>query len=276
MGFRPKRTWARRGIFFGTLGAVLVLCVLFHPWITSADFVFSVTDGRSSSWVPNLRVVLGDRVASSTFGGNFTFRDLKPGTYTARLEAPSYEPLSFTVSLKRGLNKVSKPITLKGMDIPGLYAFSVLEIPSGPTVVLEIRPLDAQGRVINRHPCLDLAVGLRVSRQYSKGVPAGRPQEAGAERGEIVFYGMLPWEWQADLTATSRYRCVLPERIVEMLGEGLYVFDYLLLVQKGPQGFPDSLKAQLSSIGDAEGFMSLAEASGGSVYQVTNWNVNIR
>jgi len=275
MGYKLRK--ARRRVFlFVALGlGVLALCITFRPWEREAAISFSIVDGRSGSWIPGLRVILGDRIAECTYGKDFTFRDLRPGTYTARVSAPSYEPLTFGISLRRGGNRIAKPLKLKGFEIPGLSGFSVVEIPAGAQIVLEVRPIDSRGEVINRHPCIDTMIFVQISRQFKNGIPVHSPTEKGAERGEMIFQGIVPWEWEEALSSTARYRCVLPWETVGKMGNGLFVFDYLIVVSRDSADIPPALKDQLSHANDVGEVRDIIERGKEQIaaFEVSNWNV---
>jgi hypothetical protein len=166
---------------------------------------------------------------------------LKPGTSTLVIDAPGYAPVSIPVTLRRGRNRLPLPVKMAGLGIPGLSGFSAFESIDNGDIAAQLRPLDAAGKAILNHPCIDLWIGCVVS------------EEAGSTRGEVLFRGAVRWTWDALPQSLFRYSVRIRSAEMRNAPSLTRVIDYLVVV-------PDPLKVSRAEV---DGIMARAWPSGG-------------
>jgi len=149
-----------------------VLALFFlSAWIITADrdaeLEFTVIDAVSRTWIYELNTEMQDSYMLSFYQTDFHFDNLERGTVSLEITAPHYAPVTRTVNLKRGSNKLGTsaevgPIELQGLRIPDLTYFFVFEKGHGGDYRAQLRPVDSNGKGIVYHPCLDIRVGCRI------------------------------------------------------------------------------------------------------------------
>jgi hypothetical protein len=197
----------------------------------------------------NARVRLQDRILRSYYQSDAgpipqKLTHLKPGTSTLTISAPGYDPVSIPVTLARGKNRLPAPVKLVGREIPGLNGFSAFENVDNGDIVAQLRPLDASGKALVNHPCIDLWVGCVVSEQ------AG---DVRSPRGAVLFRGAVRWTWDARPESLFRYSVRISSADMQDMPSPYRVIDYLIVV-------PDPLKMSRAEL---EGIMAAAWRSGG-------------
>ncbi len=154
---------------------------------------------------------------------------LKQGTSTLSIDAPGYTPVSIPVTLGRGRNRLALPVRMAGREIPGLSGFSAFENIDNGDIVSQLRPLDAAGKAIVNHPCIDLWIGCVVSVQ------------AGSSRGEVLFRGAVRWTWDAQPQSLFRYSVRIHSAEMRNAPSLTRIVDYLVVV-------PDPLKVSRAEV----------------------------
>ena len=208
----------RRGLIFGAVAVgaaavVLVVYVATNPVDTTLEFV--VRDAVSENWVWDATFRLQGRVIRSHFQSDQgpspqIFTRLLPGEAMLEIDAPSYATQTIPVALRRGENRLADPIDLVGLEIADLERWVVVEERVGEGIALQLRPVSDAGPAVVNHPTLDLWIGARISVQIQDGVPVQEATEAGAERGEELYRGVLQWEWDATPETVFRYSSSIP------------------------------------------------------------------
>jgi len=196
---------------------------------------FSFQDSVSGQWVWDSTARLQDRLIRAFYQSDrgpvpFLFSHLKPGPSTLEISAPGYISVSIPVKLRRGGNRLGKPIEMKSYEIPNLQRFYVFEQLDGGDLVCQIRPVGSDGHAVTNHPCLPLWVGCRVAVQLKDGRPATEPTETGNARGDELFRGNLSWEWDATPETRFRYQVRIPGSRIRTDPALYHVIDYLIVV----------------------------------------------
>jgi hypothetical protein len=215
--------------------AAAALLVLLLCSCSDTTLVFQVQDSVSSSSVWDLSVTLQDRLLRSFYQTDAgpvpqKLTHLAPGPATLEVSAPGYEAVSAPVSLHPGRNVLSQPVRLVGKEIPGLAAFSVFETVANGDITVQLRPLDASGRAITHHPCLDLWIGCMVYEEAAGGVPVSAEGSRAASRGALLYRGTLPWTWDARPESLFRYSARLAASDLVDAPSLYRVIDYLVIV----------------------------------------------
>jgi hypothetical protein len=235
-------------------------CAALAAYISTARFDTSLSfrfeDSVSRNWVWDATVRLQDRVSRVFYQSDagpvpFVFTHLKRGKSTLTITASGYEPVSVPVQLTRGANRLAQPIELRGVEIPDLNGFVVFEQPAGGDIIAQLRPLGTDGRAVQNHPCLDIRVSCRVSVQVKNGRPIQEPMDSGGSRGQTVFQGSIPWEWDARPETVFRYTVRIPGTLTRADPSLYRVIDYLILVPDPRRITPkemDALMAQAARI----------------------------
>ena len=177
---------------------IIGLVILFTTIKFDTTLEFQVIDAVSKNWVWDLTVTFQDRYIRGYYQSNkdpkiFTFTDITPGDWTLELEAPHYEPITVPVHINSEKNRIKEPVEMVGYEIPGLSEIFVFKEWKDGELILNPRPIDAQGLGIGTHPCLDMWFGLRISVQVKGGIFVQEPVEKGSERGEELFRGKCEW-----------------------------------------------------------------------------------
>jgi hypothetical protein len=222
------------------LAVVIVLAVVavavylvMNPVDTTLEFV--VRDAVSKAWVYDASFRLEGRLIRSQFQSDQgpepqRFTHLLPGPATLQISAPSYQPVSRELTLKRGANRLPEPIELVGLEIPELKSFIMFEDLAGSDVKVEIRPVSKAGPAVLNHPCLDLWIGARMTVQMRNGLPAQEETEAGSTRGEELFRGRLEWKFDPYPETVFRYSAVIPGAKIKPSKAPYRVVDYLVVL----------------------------------------------
>jgi len=266
------------------------VCVALAAYFGTARFdtslEFRLEDSVSRKWVWDATARLQDRVSRIFFRSDagpipFVFTHLKQGRSTLTITAPGYESVFVPVRLTRGANRLAQPIEMRGLEIPDLKGFVVFEQPSGGGIIAQLRPLGADGRAVQNHPCLDIRVSCRVSIQAKNGVPIQEPMDSGSSRGETVFQGSIPWEWDAMPETVFRYTARIPGNRIRPDPSLYRVIDYLIIVPD-PRGITseemDTLAAQASQLEKTDELEAFLDKEKGRVryFLDTSWNVKAR
>lgn len=223
---------------------VLAACVLaagaaVAAWlaVSSIDttFEFLLQDSVSGKWVWDSAIRLQDRLAYAFYQGDaapvpLVFTRLKPGPATLQIEAPGYLPVSIPVGLRRGANRLERPVPMVGCEIPGLDHFVVFEQLEGADVVCELRPVGIDGHAVLNHPCLDIRASARMTVQLRDRLPIEEPLEKGWTRGRELFNGKIDWEWNSAPGAVFRYHARIPGARIFPDPAPYRVIDYLVVV----------------------------------------------
>jgi len=204
------------------LGIAAVLLATLLPRETTLEV--RVRDAVSRRWIWDLTLKVQDRELRSFYqsdGGLRTFRftHLRPERSTLEASAPGYPPLRVPVALRRGVNRLAQPLEMTGSGIPGLAGFHMFETREGRDFVVQVRPVDKDGRAILNHPC----IGIRVECRLFAELPGGA-------RGTELFRGRIPLAWDAAPEATFRYSARIPGEAVKDDPSPLRVIDYIVVV----------------------------------------------
>ena len=210
------------------LGLLLCSC-------SDTSLLFLVQDSASGAAVWDLTARVQDRELRSfyqTDAGPIPQRlsHLVPGKAILEVTAPGYQALSIPLTLRPGRNRLAAAIRLPGEEIPGLAAFSAFESVKDGDITVQLRALDASGKAIVHHPCLDLWIGCVVSEEMAGGVPVTAEGSAAAVRGAVLFRGVVPWEWDARPEAIFRYSARIPASDLRDVASLYRVIDYLVIV----------------------------------------------
>jgi len=83
---------------------------------------------------------------------------------------------------------------------------------------------------VMNHPCIPLWVGARVAVQLKDGRPVTESTETGSTRGDELFSGSVPWEWDPAPETTFRYSVRIPGSRIRPDPALYRVIDYLIVV----------------------------------------------
>lgn len=271
-------------LIVGALG-----CVALAVYIRTASFDTSLSfrfeDSVSRNWVWDATVRLQDRVSRIFYQSDagpvpFVFTHLKRGRSTLTIVAPGYEPVSVPVRLTRGANRLAQPIELHGVQIPDLNGFVVFERPAGGDIIAQLRPLGTDGRAVQNHPCLDIRVSCRVYVQVQNGKPVQEPVDSGSSRGQEVFKGNIPWEWDSMPETVFRYTARIPGALTRADPSLYRVIDYLILVPDPRLITPnemDAVMARAVQIDTTDELRAFLDKEKRIRYFIdTSWNVKVR
>jgi hypothetical protein len=225
---RPRRSQLiAASIILASVAAGSSLTWLFSREVT---LEFQVHDEVSGQWVWDATAVAEDREMRLYYQSDHgpkpqVFSRLTPGETRLEISAPSYITVSVPVMLRRGKNHVERPIELVGYEIPGLNRWIMFEEWVGNRIMVEMRPLDEDGRAVINHPSLDLWVAARIS------VQEGAPTDtSGGRRGAELFAGQIDWQWDSAPESLFRYTASIPAARIQPTSEPLWVIDYLVVV----------------------------------------------
>ncbi len=242
---------------------------------------FSLRDSVSRQWVWDATARLQGRLILSFFQSDagpvpLVFSHLKPGKSVLAISAPGYLPVTVPVSIRRGVNRLARPIDMVGIEIPGLSRFLVTEQWEGGDIVAHLLPVDADGRPLANHPCLPLWAEARVSAQVRDGRPVTEPAEAGSARGTELFRGRVDWQWDASPESQSRYALRIPGAAMKPDAAPFLVIDYLVVVTDPRVAGPDAvgeLMRNAPALSDSDAIRRFLGEKGLHPYFVTSWNV---
>ncbi|WP_422479081.1 hypothetical protein [Pleomorphochaeta sp. DL1XJH-081] len=157
---------------------------------------------------------------------NYQFTDLRPGDTQLIISAPNYETITIPLKLERGVNRIEKPISLKGLTIPGLDGFYVFENEEADGWSLTIRPVTEDNRAISLHPTIDIWIGAKIS----KWDPLLARTIGNLDKQPILYSGNIPWKWDAYPETQFRYTSFIPFDVLPEDSGKTYVIEYLILV----------------------------------------------
>jgi hypothetical protein len=229
--------------------ACIALAVFFFSIKVDTTLELTVIDSVSKAWVYNAEIKIENRFTrtfyqSDTGSKPCIFTHLAPGKFDLRIEATDYTAISIPVTITGGRNLLVAPIELVGYRIPGITEMFVYKDRDSEKLILNPRPLDADGKGIGKHPCLDMWFGIRISVQIKNGVYVQEPVSSGSERGEELFAGKLDWTWDSYPDAYYRYTCTLSKTKVKKHNAPYNVYDYIIVL-------PDPRKISKKEIDDA-------------------------
>jgi len=216
------------------IAAVAVAVYLaMNPVDTTLEF--TVRDAVSKAWVYDAVFRLEGREIRSHFQSDQgplpqRFTHLKPGAATLELSAPSYQPVSRELQLRRGLNRLAEPIDMVGLEIPELKSFIMFEDLAGSDIQVQIRPVSKAGPAVVNHPCIDLWIGARVTVQMKNGLPVQAETEEGSVRGEELFRGRIEWKFDPYPETVFRYTATIPGAKIKPSKAPYRAVDYLVVL----------------------------------------------
>jgi hypothetical protein len=266
------------------LGALAVFLVV---WLsTDTTFEFRVQDAVSKKWVWDLTAQLQGREIRAFYQSDaapslLRLSHLKPGRATIALAAPAYKPASISLVLRRGANFLKAPVDMIGLEIPNLSRFVLFESLDGSDIVTQIRPVGTDGKVILNHPCMNLWIGCQVYVQTKRGVPVLEDTESGSERGEELFRGPIPWQWDSAPETVFRYSARIPGVEIKDHPSLYRVIDYLIVVpdpNKIGRKELEALMSRLFELSDPATLTKALDAVKGRLryFMNTSWNVKAR
>ena len=208
---------------------------------------FRIRDAVSGRWVWNALMQVQDRARVGFFQSDaglrlYRFTHLTPGATALEISAPGYQAVSLLLTLRRGANTLTTPITMVGLGIPDLARFFIFEKIDAGDIAGELRPAGSTGAAIINHPCMDLWVGCRVSVQVKDGAPALEEADTGAARGRELFRGEIPWTWDPAPEKQFRYSVRIPGARLQKDPSPYRVIDYVIVE-------PDPLKITRAELG---------------------------
>jgi hypothetical protein len=266
------------------LVAVCAVAVLEALWLrTDTTLEFSIRDAVSGKWVWSAVMRLQGRTIVGYYQSDaalimYRFTHLQPGKATLDIVAESYQSMSLPVTLKRGRNRLEKPIDMVGLAIPDLAQFYIFAKREGGELQAEIRPVSSQGVAILNHPCMDLWIGCRVSVQMKDGVPVREEVEEGSTRGDELFRGQIPWTWDPAPKTQFRYTARIPVAKIREHPSAYRVIDYLI-VEPDPLSITraelDQLMAGVFAMNDLAAVSAALDTEKGRLryFMETSWNV---
>lgn len=240
---------------------IFVVAALLLASCSETTLLFQVQDSVSGAWVWEATARIQDRILTSYYQTDAgpilqKMTHLLPGAATLAVSAPGYQSVSVPVTLRRGKNRLAAPIALVGDVIPGLATFSVFESMESGDFSIQMRPLDAAGKAILNHPCIELWVGSVVSEQALDGAPVRAEGSLGATRGATLFRGVVPWSWDAKPESLFRYTARLSSSDM-IAAPSLYrVIDYLIAVPDPALITHEELSSRMASAWSAGGLVA--------------------
>ena len=291
LGVSMKKTLGKR-ILNNTYSlplAVLLIIVIIAlvSFITSREFdttlEFSARDAVSKDFIWDAEFVLKDRLIRAFYQSDrgtrtYTFTNLEPGESELVLKAPSYETVTYSITLKRGKNVNDEPVELMGYEIPNLDYFYVFEEYQGRDLLMELHPVGTDGTAVTNHPCVNIRIGAVVYEQIIDGKPVTKETKTGSQRGRELFMGLIPWEYDALPETIFRYTGRLKAQRLADSQAPYWVIDYLIIVpdsRKISAEEVDTLIEQGAAAGDMEEFAALLDKEEERLdyFYFTNWNV---
>ena len=280
----------RTRITFVLIAALVVVCagaVLAALWLrTDTTLEFKIRDSVSGKWVWDAAMKLQGRTIVGYYQSDaapltYRFTRLTPGKAMLEIAADSYGPVSLPLTLKRGANRLQKPIDMVGLGIPDLTKFYIFESREAGDIVAEIRPVNSTGTAVLNHPCMDLWIGCRISVQMRNGVPAREEAETGSSRGSELFRGRIPWKWDPAPETQFRYSARIPGAQIKDDPSAYRVIDYLIVVPN-PLAISsaelEKLLARVYAMNDPAAVAAALDAESNRLryFIDTSWNVKAR
>jgi hypothetical protein len=262
--------------------AIVVAAVLGLAGCGGTTLEFTLTDAVSGSWVWNATVRCQDHSMRLFFQSDHgpvsqRFTGLSPGACELVVEAAGYQMARLPIRLQRGANRLASPVRMIGIDLPGFDYWLIAESAEGRDVIGELRPVATDGTTVINHPCLDLWIGARISVQVRNGTPTQEKTEQGASRGEELFRGSVPWQWNDSPEKTFRYSLRIPGSRIKASSAPYRVIDYLVVVPYATRITRPEVESLMAGLHweDPDGMVRTLTAEQGRMrWQfVTSWNV---
>ncbi|NLV84171.1 MAG: hypothetical protein GXY60_06375 [Spirochaetales bacterium] len=202
---------------------------------------FSVIDSVVGAWVWDFEAKIQDKTINGYFQSDrgpktYRFTNLKPGTWTLTIHAPSYRSVELQMELKKGINTIETPIVMEAYQIDGLAQFLAFEQQVQGGWDISLRAATAENSAILYHPPLDLRVFVQV-------YPWNRTQPSDYQKlddAQTLYWGQLPWTWDTTLESQFRYNAHLEYGLLAKQTVSACVIRYLVLVRN-----PDSVDVGL-------------------------------
>jgi len=272
------------------IAALTVACagaVLAVLWLRmDTTFEFKVRDSVSEKWVWDAAMKLQRRTIVGYYQSDvaplaYRFTHLTPGKATLEIAADSYQPVSIPVTLKRGANRLARPIDMIGLAIPDLTRFYIFEGWSAGDIVAELRPVNSAGTAVLNHPCIDLWIGCRMSVQMKNGVPAREEAETGSSRGTELFRGRISWKWDPAPETQFRFTARIPGAQIKADPSDYRVIDYLIVAPNPlviSRAELEQLMARVYAMNDPSAIAAALDAEKGRLayFLDTTWNMKAR
>jgi hypothetical protein len=274
-------------VVFAALVVTCVCAVLAALWLrTDTTFEFKIRDSVSGKWVWDATMKLQGRTIMGYYQSDaapisYRFTNLTPGKATLEIVAGSYQSITIPLILKRGANKLQKPVEMVGLGIPDLTNFIIFESREAGDIVAEIRPMNSADTSVINHPCMDLWIGCRISVQVTNGVPARKETASGSTRGTELFRGRISWKWDPTPETPFRYSARIPVAMIRDDPSAYRVIDYLIVVPN-PLAISsielEKLLARVYAIDDPAVFAAALDAEKNRLqyFKNTSWNVKAR
>jgi hypothetical protein len=274
-------------IVIAALTAACAGAVLAVLWLRmDTTFEFKVRDSVSGKWVWDAAMKLQSRAIIGYYQSDaapiaYRFTRLTPGKATLEIAADSYQPVSIPLSLRRGANRLEKPIDMIGLGIPDLTKFYLFESWDAGDIASQLRPVNSAGTAVLNHPCIDLWIGCRVSVQMKNGAPAREESETGSSRGTELFRGSIAWKWDPAPETQFRYSARIPGAQIKADPSDYRVIDYLI-VAPNPLAISraelEQLMARVYAMNDASAVAAALDAEKGRLayFIDTTWNMKAR
>jgi hypothetical protein len=270
--------------------ALVVVCagaVLAALWLrTDTTLEFKIRDSVSGKWVWDAAMKLQGRTIVGYYQSDaaplaYRFTHLTPGKAALEIAADSYQTVSIPLTLKRGTNRLEKPVDMIGLAIPDLTRFYVFESWTAGDIAAELRPVNSGGTAVLNHPCMDLWIGCRISVQMMNGAPAREEAETGSSRGAELFRGRISWKWDPAPEAQFRYSARIPGAEIKADPSAYRVIDYLIVVPN-PLAISsaelEKLLARVFAMNDPRDVAAALDAEKGRLryFLDTTWNMKAR
>jgi hypothetical protein len=219
----------RLHIYIIIIIAVLVLMVLGIFGVGQSRkgvIVGTVTDALSGDPVHKAKMLVGGRSAIRYMDKNFEITNLKPGKYTLRISAPSYESVATDVSVGRGVSRVD--VTMKGTEVAGLDHIIVFaDSIEGQGIQLKIRFVNKEGVGIDHFPRLPMTMDAKLYSQIGT--------EEKYTRGRLIYSGSVDLYWDSKAYLGKNKGVIPKEKLkVDPKTDGKY--GVLDMVLHSPQG----------------------------------------
>ncbi len=227
MGYRVGLIMKNRILF--VLFIIGVLSLLTSHIFRKDDTVleFRLQDSISKSMVWDAEITFQNKVINTFFQieegeKTYVLTNLEKGDWELVVKSPYYQTEKIVVSLKSGKNQIDNPISMKGLEIPGLDRFIIVENKIETDLLAELRAIDIDGNSIKNHPALNIAVLVQISEQKGKG--------KDYSRGNRLYYDIAPWTWNNSFNKAYRYEIKIPLSRIDNNKFKLMIIDYLIIV----------------------------------------------
>jgi len=232
----------KKPILIPAITMLVLGIVAFSVYLSRVNFYttleFQVRDAVSKNWIWNSTIKFQDREIRGFYQSDkgpvdYQFTHLKTGNWDLEISAPAYQTVTIPIAIKKGANRIDKPIELAGFEIPDLDHFIIFEEKINDDIVAEIRPVNSEGSAIINHPCIDIWIGCLISEQLMNGLYVQEPTEERSERGKKLFAGKIEWQWDPRPETIFRYSSIIPGSQISSHNAPYLVIDYLLILPDG-------------------------------------------